>query len=98
MVKRKLHVLRGEFTSPKQEYYDISERYWEPAESLQVPVGTRVWVKDEDVLCAMRFITVKTKTSWRRECHIGTLGEYDVDGYETCTKLGMDYGFYIEDI
>lgn len=95
-IKKRVFVIRSE------EYknvtpYTVSQSLWKAAESLKVPIGTRVLVRDLDIDYPMRYLTIKTKTSWRRECHIkyGST-PYDVEACWECEKLGIQYGEIIE--
>ncbi len=98
-IKKRVFVIRSEDIDKKITPYTVSQSLWKAAESLQVAVGIRVLVRDLDIDYPMRYITIKTKTSWRRECHIGyNVTKYDVDACWECGKLGIQYGPNVEDL
>ena len=100
-AKKRVFVIRSENISKKESANTISEKLWSDAEKLVVPVGSRVLVCDHDYGTSMRFLLIRKKTSWRRECHIISLlddfPKYDLDGCFECMKRGMEYGYCIED-
>jgi hypothetical protein len=95
-VQKRVFLIRSE-EYKKVTPYTVSQSLWRAAESLKVPVGTRVLVRDLDIDYPMRYLTIKTKTSWRRECHI-SYGPtpYDIEACWECEKLGIQYGEIIE--
>jgi hypothetical protein len=97
-VQKRVFLVRSD-ECKKVTPYIVSQSLWRAAESLKVPVGTRVLVRDLDIDYPMRYLTIKTKTSWRRECHI-IYGPtpYDVDACWECEKLGIQYGPNVEDL
>ena len=98
--KRRVFVFRSEHMSKKEPADTISEKLWSDAEKLKVPVGTRVLVCDHDYGVFARFLLIRNKNSWRRECHLISLlddpPKYDLEGCWEANKQGLDYGYMVE--